>query len=123
MRKARAAQKAVLRTGVLFTPSCPGLSRLWGRSPFGAAKARASTPFFQPTDKTWMAGHRRAEATPFFERLCPAMTRKDSISQLEQAPLPVVARGRRHLARRGAFGGLRRGLGHAPLVGDRQDQL
>src|SRR6202035_2827943 len=24
--------------------------------------------------KTWMAGHRRAEATPFFERLCPAMT-------------------------------------------------
>src|SRR3984893_15600824 len=23
--------------------------------------------------KTWMAGHRRAEATPFFERLCPAM--------------------------------------------------
>jgi hypothetical protein len=26
--------------------------------------------------KTWMAGHRRAEATPFFERLCPAMTEK-----------------------------------------------
>jgi len=25
--------------------------------------------------KTWMAGHRRAEATPFFERLRPAMTR------------------------------------------------
>jgi hypothetical protein len=25
-------------------------------------------------NKTWMAGHRRAEATPFFERLCPAMT-------------------------------------------------
>jgi hypothetical protein len=25
--------------------------------------------------KTWMAGHRRAKATPFFERLCPAMTR------------------------------------------------
>src|SRR5580692_8059397 len=24
--------------------------------------------------KTWMAGHRRAEATPSFERLCPAMT-------------------------------------------------
>jgi hypothetical protein len=22
----------------------------------------------------WMAGHRRAEATPFFERLSPAMT-------------------------------------------------
>jgi hypothetical protein len=27
--------------------------------------------------KTWMAGHRRAEATPFFERLCPAMTESD----------------------------------------------
>src|ERR1700680_4743325 len=25
--------------------------------------------------KTWMAGHRRAEATPSFVRLCPAMTR------------------------------------------------
>jgi putative endonuclease len=23
----------------------------------------------------WIAGHRRAEATPFFERLCPAMTK------------------------------------------------
>src|SRR6266700_3113611 len=26
------------------------------------------------TSKTWMAGHRRAEATPSFGRLCPAMT-------------------------------------------------
>src|SRR4029450_1341984 len=26
--------------------------------------------------KTWMAGHRRAEATPSFGRLCPAMTGK-----------------------------------------------
>jgi hypothetical protein len=24
--------------------------------------------------KTWMAGHRLAEATPSFRRLCPAMT-------------------------------------------------
>jgi hypothetical protein len=24
--------------------------------------------------KTWITGHRRAEATPFFERLCPVMT-------------------------------------------------
>jgi hypothetical protein len=24
--------------------------------------------------KTWMGGPRQAEATPFFERLCPAMT-------------------------------------------------
>jgi putative oxygen-independent coproporphyrinogen III oxidase len=27
-----------------------------------------------PRRKTWMAGHRRAEATPSFGRLCPAMT-------------------------------------------------
>src|ERR1700682_4089679 len=27
-------------------------------------------------DKSWMAGHRRAEATPSFGRLCPAMTGK-----------------------------------------------
>jgi hypothetical protein len=27
-------------------------------------------------EKTWMAGHRRAEATPSFGRLCPAMTMK-----------------------------------------------
>jgi hypothetical protein len=25
-------------------------------------------------EKTWMAGRRRAEVTPFFERLGPAMT-------------------------------------------------
>jgi hypothetical protein len=28
--------------------------------------------FFSSHTKTWMAGH--TEATPFFERLCPAMT-------------------------------------------------
>ncbi|MBR0882678.1 hypothetical protein ABIF65_006740 [Bradyrhizobium japonicum] len=33
----------------------PGLSRLRGRSRFGAAKARAST-FFVPKAKAWMAG-------------------------------------------------------------------
>src|SRR5882762_4576714 len=54
--------------------SCPGLSRLRGRSPFGAAKARASTSSFVWQSKTRMAGHRRAEATPSFGRLCPAMT-------------------------------------------------
>jgi hypothetical protein len=31
---------------------------------------------FTSASKTWMAGHRRAEATPFFEPLCPAMTKK-----------------------------------------------
>ncbi len=30
--------------------------------------------FFLDEAKTWMAGHRRAEATPSFRRLCPAMT-------------------------------------------------
>jgi hypothetical protein len=29
--------------------------------------------------KTWMAGHRRAEATPFYERLCPAMTMEPTL--------------------------------------------
>jgi hypothetical protein len=38
---------------------------------------RASTSLV-PKMKTWMAGHRRAAATPFFERLCPAMTTFDS---------------------------------------------
>jgi hypothetical protein len=31
--------------------------------------------------KTWMAGTWASEATPFFERLCPAMTRSDSLSK------------------------------------------
>src|ERR1700709_2222192 len=31
--------------------------------------------------KTWMAGHRRAEATPSFRRLCPAMTKSFSSPQ------------------------------------------
>src|SRR5258708_15457488 len=35
---------------------------------------RASTSLLQQARKTWMAGHRRAEATPSFGRLCPAMT-------------------------------------------------
>src|ERR1700737_4383822 len=30
--------------------------------------------FFLCEARTWMAGHRRAEATPSFRRLCPAMT-------------------------------------------------
>src|SRR5437588_2792820 len=29
---------------------------------------------FLDAAKTWMAGHRRAEATPSYRRLCPAMT-------------------------------------------------
>src|SRR3984893_2887268 len=46
-----------------FPPSCPGLSR---------ASTSCFCSFFR--NKTWMAGHRRAEATPSFGRLCPAMT-------------------------------------------------
>src|ERR1700731_2545560 len=30
--------------------------------------------FMVAQNKTWMAGHRRAQATPSFRRLCPAMT-------------------------------------------------
>jgi hypothetical protein len=29
--------------------------------------------------KTWMAGSYASEATPFFERLCPAMTRQNEL--------------------------------------------
>jgi hypothetical protein len=29
---------------------------------------------FLQASKTWMAGTEASEATPFFERLCPAMT-------------------------------------------------
>jgi len=29
---------------------------------------------FESGIKTWIAGHRQAKATPFFERLCPVMT-------------------------------------------------
>ena len=38
-----------------------------------------------------MAGHRRAEATPSFRRLCPAMTKREAIRlsrQLALAPQP-----------------------------------
>ena len=39
--------------------------------------------------KTWKAGHRRAEATPSFRRLCPAMTRP-AIDIIHSAALNVV---------------------------------
>ncbi len=40
--------------------------------------------------KTWMAGHRRAEATPFFERLCPAMTKNAVRTLGAQDALEIV---------------------------------
>ena len=39
---------------------------------------------FCSAPKTWMAGHRRAEATHFFERLCPAISQKEH----KQKPRP-----------------------------------
>ena len=42
------------------------------------ALRRASTPFRLAGSKTWMAGHRRAEATPSSGRLCPAMTKTEN---------------------------------------------
>src|SRR6185437_2048225 len=39
-----------------------------------AGLTRASTPLALRARKTWIAGHRRAEATPVFERLCTAKT-------------------------------------------------
>src|SRR5579884_2790099 len=43
-------------------PSCPGLSRLRGRSRFGEAKARASTSF-PACGPTWLAGTSPAMTT------------------------------------------------------------
>ena len=40
--------------------------------------------------KTWMAGHRRAEATPSFVRLCPAMTEQVSHSVISQGALEIA---------------------------------
>jgi hypothetical protein len=37
--------------------------------------------------KTWMAGHRPAEATPSFGRLCPAMTNWPSVLSLEMTDM------------------------------------
>ncbi len=58
----------------------------------GSARLRAGCPGYPRLDsvaarKTWMAGHRRAEATPSFGRLCPAMTKKRilSIESIETA--------------------------------------
>src|SRR6202049_739040 len=44
--------------------------------PIRHARARRGHPrlFSLTVKKTWMAGHRLAEATPSFGRLCPAMT-------------------------------------------------
>jgi DNA ligase-associated metallophosphoesterase len=51
--------------------------------------------FFLARAKTWMAGHRRAEATPSFRRLCPAMTRTvidfASLSSLNVLGVTLVA--------------------------------
>jgi epoxyqueuosine reductase len=50
----------------------------------------------------WMAGHRRAEATPSFERLCPAMTRNiapDSISKASAYSAEVLRASLAHEAR------------------------
>jgi hypothetical protein len=38
--------------------------------------------------KTWMAGHRRAEATPSFGRLCPAMTKASGSDAVLRTALP-----------------------------------
>jgi DNA ligase-associated metallophosphoesterase len=40
--------------------------------------------------KTWMAGHRRAEATPSFRRLCPAMTENIALSVVPNSILEIA---------------------------------
>jgi protein ImuB len=47
-------------------------------------------------EKGWVAGHGQAEATPFFERLCPAMTRRkslpDAATKADDPPCIIVAK-------------------------------
>ena len=45
---------------------------------------------FLDAAKTWMAGHRRAEATPFFERLRPAMTEQAALSITSTLALDIA---------------------------------
>src|ERR1700689_1108038 len=45
----------------------------------------------QNISSRWIAGHRRAEATPFFERLSPAMTGCDR--QNQRSPTRMVSPG------------------------------
>src|SRR5581483_11198309 len=45
---------------------------------------------FVTAARTWMAGHRRAAATPFFERLCPAMTENVALSITSTLALDVA---------------------------------
>jgi DNA ligase-associated metallophosphoesterase len=45
---------------------------------------------FLDAAKTWMAGHRRAEATPSFRRLCPAMTENVALSIVAHGVLDVA---------------------------------
>ena len=63
------ADKSLFRS--LALSSCPGKS---AKRVF-AQMSRAST-FLIERRKTLMARHRRAEATPSFRRLCPAMTKR-----------------------------------------------
>jgi hypothetical protein len=53
----------------------PGIQRLWN---FGQER------------RGWL-GHRRAKATPFFERLCPAMTEQHGVS-IKAQTAPGIAR-------------------------------
>src|SRR6185437_326618 len=61
--------------------ACPGHPRLDGLRLGGRSAKRSAA-----ARKTWMAGDRRAEATPSFRRLCPVMT-KSVVAGLSPAPL------------------------------------
>src|ERR1700752_5528452 len=58
-----------------FAKASAGRASKQPRRSLGGDGSRSSTSRFPEAPKTWMAGHRRAEATPSFGRLCPAMTR------------------------------------------------
>src|SRR5260221_4197357 len=75
-----------------------------------------------PTSQTWMAGHRRAEATPSFGRLCPAMTAETDVCrsypdhpQPQRDVLAVMRMRDGDGERVGGVGGFRFGFGQQNL--------
>jgi hypothetical protein len=68
----------------LSPPSCPGLTRLPGRSPFGEAKARASTPFLSLQRRGWPG-----QARP--GRVGLAISRPTIACGYGSRPLPTTA--------------------------------
>ena len=75
------SSRAVRRVGKGALAPCPPSDNWWARGACHRARIRATRWLCPPyaTFPSW-PGHRLAEATPSFGRLCPAMTKKRSQS-------------------------------------------